>query len=331
MARPLRIEYPGAWYHVMNRGRRKEPIFFEAWDYDLFLKVLKEAHRLFKIEIHAYAFMPNHYHLLIRTPEGNLSRAMRHINGVYTQKINKRMKTDGSLFRGRYKSIVIHAEEYLLELVRYIHQNPLKAGLEDRLGEYKWSSYRGYLNKEAGVDWLYKKEVLKLFSEYENESIRKLKIFMNEEMPPELIKTMESVKWPVFLGGAKFKEKIEKLLKGKEIDGREIPQYKDEVKFRGPRLGNEGLKKLIEMKKDILRAKWSRTLLRQRRALFFIMKDATSKSNKEIRTLLQGISGITDSAIAKQYRMAVEEVDNRKGCYEEVKKFMEELKSLFET
>ena len=211
-----------------------------------------------------------------------------------------------------------------MELVRYLLLNPLKAGLEDRLGEYKWSSYRGYLNKEAGVDWLYKKEVLKLFSEYENESIRKLKIFMNEEMPPELIKTMESVKWPVFLGGAKFKEKIEKLLKGKEIDGREIPQYKDEVKFRGPRLGSEGLKKLIEMKKDILKAKGSRILLRQRRALFFIMKDATSKSNKEIRTLLQGISGsgITDSAIAKQYRMAVEEMDNRKGCYEEVKKFM---------
>jgi REP element-mobilizing transposase RayT len=115
MARPLRIEYPGAWYHVMNRGRRKEDIFQDDRDREMYLEVLEQIFRLFKIEIHAYSLMANHYHLLLCTPEGNLARAIRHLNGVYTQKYNKRHKIDGSLFRGRYKSIVVDKEEYLSE------------------------------------------------------------------------------------------------------------------------------------------------------------------------------------------------------------------------
>ena len=104
MSRPLRIEYPGAWYHVMNRGRRREPVYVAESDYKLFLEILNQTSELFQIEIHAYALIPNHYHLLIRTPLGNISRCMRHINGVYTQKINKKYKTDGSLFRERFKA-----------------------------------------------------------------------------------------------------------------------------------------------------------------------------------------------------------------------------------
>jgi len=171
MSRPLRIEYSGAWYHVMNRGRRREKIYYDKKDYEQFLKVLEETSSLFSVEIHAYTLMPNHYHLLIRTPKGNLSRGMRHINGVYTQRFNNKYKIDGSLFRGRYKSILVEEESYLLELVRYIHRNAYKAkgdtialvggvtdnrklikyGLEIILYDIKSSKYKK-LGKPGGKD-----------------------------------------------------------------------------------------------------------------------------------------------------------------------------------
>ena len=124
MSRALRIEYEGAWYHIMNRGAGKQIIFHNETHYNLFLKLLSEIHNRYRIEVHAYCLMNNHYHLLIRTPLANLSRAMRHINGVYSQRYNGLQKTDGPLFRGRFKSIIIDSENYLLRLSRYIHLNP---------------------------------------------------------------------------------------------------------------------------------------------------------------------------------------------------------------
>jgi putative transposase len=160
MSRPLRIEYENAYYHVMNRGRGRQMIFHGAKYYDAFLNTLSEAHERFGLQVHAYCLMGNHYHLLVKTPEGNLQRAMRHVNGVYTQRYNRLKKTDGSLFRGRYKSILVDADEYLLHLSRYIHKNPEEARLAERLADYEWSSYPHY----AGLcgspgHWLYTKEV----------------------------------------------------------------------------------------------------------------------------------------------------------------------------
>ena len=136
MARPLRIEYPGAWHHVMNRGRRGEAIYSDDTDYSLFTDLLKETAEMWNIRIAAYCLMPNHYHMLVQTPDANLSRSMRHLNGVYTQRCNNRHGWDGSLFRGRYKSILIDSDSYLLQAVRYIHRNPLRANLVTHIGEY---------------------------------------------------------------------------------------------------------------------------------------------------------------------------------------------------
>ena len=142
MARPLRIEYPSAWYHVLNRGRRREKIYFDSADYQTFLTLLGRCYDLYELEIYAYALMPNHYHLLVRTPRGNLSRAMRHLDGVYTQKINRKYGLEGSVLKGRFKSILIEKESYRLEIIRYIHRNPYKAGLEKVLGQHAWTSHR---------------------------------------------------------------------------------------------------------------------------------------------------------------------------------------------
>ncbi|MEA3223999.1 MAG: transposase, partial [Thermodesulfobacteriota bacterium] len=117
---------------------------------------LQKTADMFNVRVAAYCLMPTHYHLLVQTPDANLSRFMRHINGVYTQSYNARHKCDGTLFRGRYKSILVDADSYLLQLVRYIHRNPLRAGLVENLDQYTWSSHSGYISKAKKGDWLYK-------------------------------------------------------------------------------------------------------------------------------------------------------------------------------
>jgi len=204
MSRPLRIEYPGAWYHVMNRGRRGEKIFTERNDYKRFLELLKESSELFNIKIAAYCMMPNHYHLLLQTPDGNLSRCMRQINGVYTQRFNRAHKYDGQLFRGRYKSILVEVDSYLLELLRYIHKNPLRAGLTHDLNDYEWSSHRGYISDAKKWEWLYKGFALSLLMKERKDSPRAYIKFMAEEEEEKISLIFQKKKLPSILGKEDF-------------------------------------------------------------------------------------------------------------------------------
>jgi len=146
MPRPLRIEYCGAWYHVMNRGINRMKIYLHDEHREIFLRLLKEIYILFDVKIHGYCLMDNHYHLLLKTPHANLSKAMRHLNGIYTQCFNRLENRDGALFRGRYKAILIEEENYLLKVSRYIHLNPLEANIAKKKNCYKWSSYRYYVD-----------------------------------------------------------------------------------------------------------------------------------------------------------------------------------------
>jgi len=159
MSRPIRIEYEDACYHVMNRGRARQKIFHDAHYFEAFLTCLAEAHQRFGLQILSYCLMDNHYHLLVKTPEANLGRAMRHINGVYTQRYNRLKKTDGSLFRGRYKAICVEEDSYQLQLSRYIHQNPLEARMVKKIEDYPWSSYRYFVTQSIPPEWLYRQEI----------------------------------------------------------------------------------------------------------------------------------------------------------------------------
>lgn len=159
--RPLRIEFEGAWYHVMNRGLARRRIFSDGADRRAFLQLLEAIWRRFGVEIHAYCLMDNHYHLLVRTPAAGLGRAMRHLNGVYTQGYNRRHGRDGPLFRGRYKAVLVDAEAYWLHLSRYVHRNPLEARRVEDLRAYPWSSYPCYVDGRRGCpEWLVTGEVL---------------------------------------------------------------------------------------------------------------------------------------------------------------------------
>lgn len=156
MPRPTRIQYEHAFYHVMNRGRGRQTIFHGPDYYSAFLQTLAEAHGRFDAQLHSYCLMGNHYHLLIETPRANLDRIMRHVNGVYTQRHNRLKGTDGPLFRGRYKAILIDKDAYLLQVGRYIHRNPaeVKGAAADILDQYPWSSYLAYLNRKPAPAWL---------------------------------------------------------------------------------------------------------------------------------------------------------------------------------
>jgi len=206
MSRPLRIQFPDAWYHVMNRGRRGDQIFKDKGDYYAFIDLLKDCVEMWNMRVVAYCLMENHYHILLQTPDANLSRCMRHINGVYTQYFNRTHGLDGHLFRGRYKSILIDSDSYLLELIRYIHRNPLEAGIVDRLESYQWSSHKGYLSRSDKWKWLHKDYVLQIFSKKNSEALKRYKSFVLKEVPEEINRILGSRKWPSVMGNEGFLE-----------------------------------------------------------------------------------------------------------------------------
>lgn len=164
MARPLRVQYPGAVYHVLNRGAGRQRVFREVRDYQRFLDGLAEAHTRWGIEVFAYCLLGTHYHLCLCTPQGNLARVMRHIDGLYTQRFNRAHARDGPLFRGRYQAILVEAEAYLGAVVRYIHRNPITAGLAATPEAYSWSSHRYYLSPRMAPRWLKIGDILAAFS-----------------------------------------------------------------------------------------------------------------------------------------------------------------------
>jgi putative transposase len=154
VARPIRIDYPDTFYHILSRGNERRNIFYNETDYLKFLDVLGEMVQKFHIEIHAYVLMPNHYHLLVRTTSANISRAIQWLGVSYSVWFNKKHTRSGHLFQGRFKSFLVENEKYLTAMGLYIHGNPLRAGLVEGLSRYRWSSYKGYINKKHQTAWL---------------------------------------------------------------------------------------------------------------------------------------------------------------------------------
>jgi putative transposase len=154
MARQLRIDYPGAAYHVYSRGNQKQAIFLSDDDRHYFLKVLGDAHERFRVVFQAYCLMPNHYHLIVKALLGGFSKAMHLINTAYTVHLNKKHSRCGHLFQGRFKSILVEADTYAFELSRYIHLNPVRAGIARLPEDFPWSSYREYLGLDRPHTWL---------------------------------------------------------------------------------------------------------------------------------------------------------------------------------
>ena len=216
MARPLRIEYPGALYHVTSRGDRQEPIFDDDRDRKAFLNVLGEVVSRFRWQCHAYCLMGNHYHLMIETPEGNLTKGMRHLNGVFTQWSNRRHQRSGHLFQGRYKAILVDRDSYFLELARYIVLNPVRAAMAKQPQQWAWSSYGAMIGKLTAPVWLTTDVLLGEFGKSRFWARRKYQQFVEEGMSAESI--WKDLKGQIYLGDDDFVEQMRGKLGERDED-----------------------------------------------------------------------------------------------------------------
>ena len=220
MARPLRLEFAGALYHVTSRGDRREDIYDNDDDRKAFLSVLKSVCDTCNWVCHAYCLMSNHYHLLIETPDANLSRGMRQLNGIYTQTFNRMNRRVGHVFQGRYKAILVEKESYLLELSRYIVLNPVRAGMVGSAKDWPWSSYRATVGLVNVPEYLNVEWVLAAFAKRKSVAIEKYKQFVadgkGQPSPWAFLQKQ------IFLGTEKFVENMQAMVDGeKELS--EIP------------------------------------------------------------------------------------------------------------
>lgn len=226
MARPLRIEYPGAVYHVTSRGNAQGIIFNDDQDRLSFLDVLAGVVKRYRWLCHAYCLMGNHYHLLVETQEANLSLGMRQLNGVYTQRYNRRHKKSGHVFQGRFKAIVLDKDSYLLELCRYVVLNPVRAKMVKNVEEWQWSSYRATVAMIKPPDYLTTDWILGLFSSKRGIARRKYKSFVKEGLHQQ--SPWGLLRGQVLLGEEKFVKGFKALLSDKD-QVKEIPRQQRHV------------------------------------------------------------------------------------------------------
>jgi REP element-mobilizing transposase RayT len=226
MARPLRIEYSGAFYHVMNRGNAGEKIFAGKRDREKFLEYVEKAVERFSLVVHSYCLMDNHYHLLIETPESNLSSAVQWLNVSYAVYFNRKWQRRGHLFGGRFKAILIDADEYLKQLSRYIHLNPVRAKVTKRPGDYAWSSYNAFLAKDKAPEWLEVKWLLAQFGRKKKEAAHRYKDYVEKIDAFNLKNPETDLVEGAILGDTDFVSWVkEQFLSSKEVN-QDIPQLR---------------------------------------------------------------------------------------------------------
>jgi len=236
MSRPLRVEYPNACYHVINRGNRQDQVFFSDADYTLFLDKLAEYANLYDVIIYAYCLLPNHYHLFLKTRNANLGKFMQSFNTSFTLSMNNKYKKSGHLFQGRYKAQLVESELYKNKLSRYIALNPVKLkSLENTplpeqkelLRNYKWSSFRIYLGIERKPDYLNRSFILSSWGKSSDEKIKNYRRYIEEGLLSDNGEELSPNEISNIIGSDSFKDRIiKKYLRKdhKDIDGREQPE-----------------------------------------------------------------------------------------------------------
>jgi len=321
MARPLRIEYPDAIYHVISRGIRKDNIYYENKDKDKFLYKLKETKEKYNLKIFSYCLMVNHYHLLIRTPKSNLTKAMHYLNASYTNWFKSKHEIVGPIFQGRYKSILVEDESYLLTLSSYIHLNPLRAGMVEYLKDYKYNSYNEYINKTENnlVDknlLLSKFEDIERFKKFIYEWYEHNKDWQNDDdNEKELREKIYGVNG--FLGSKNFADRI--LKKHKKNNKKK--KYDEYSNISNNEIKKEDIEKIMMKNFKIKKSRlYSKSYGNDYRNMFiYLLKKYTDLKLKEIG-LMFDIKYKSVSKQAKRFEKKINKNIKLKNKYENIKK-----------
>jgi REP element-mobilizing transposase RayT len=305
MARPLRIECEGAVYHVTARGNERKRIFFAKGDYERFKEYLTVARERFGCFLHGYVLMGNHYHLILETPEGNLSRVMHYLNGSYTTYLNARRKRCGHLFQGRYKSILVDKDSYLMELSRYVHLNPVRAGIVERPEGYAYSSYQAFVGKEK-EPFLAVNPLLAVFATKTSTARSRYREFVESAITADLPNPLADVYGGMILG----REDFIKSVLGRLDDG---DIQRTEVSHRKALQATNGADILLEQVAAHLEHR-SFPTEQSRAAMFrkigvYLLKKHTALGNREIGEKLGGLSY---SGVSKCYGRMCEELQRDK-------------------
>jgi len=235
MARPLRIQFENAYYHVTCRGNARQKIFAEDGDCLKFLQLLERSSEIYQVEVLAYVLMKNHFHILVKTPLANLQEFMRHFNISYTSYYNRAYQKTGHLFQGRYKSFLIDADNYLQEVSRYIHLNPVRMreasglALEERkryLKSYRWNSYLAYLPHGSKKTFIYTDEVLAPFGGATFQGRKRYERFVEDGLGLRIASPLEKGKGHGIVGEKEYVEKIRHLFLSPSVRSREVPAIK---------------------------------------------------------------------------------------------------------
>jgi putative transposase len=302
MARPLRIQLAGGLYHITGRGNERKSIFFTKKDYEKFREYIHSASVKYGFILHCYVLMGNHYHLVGETPKANISAVMHYINTSYTTYINKKRGRSGHLFQGRYKSVLVDRDSYLLELSRYVHLNPLRAGIVEKPDEYLWSSYRAYIDSKRD-DIVHRDFIWSMVSPSSKDAPALYRTFVEEAIGISQESPFVHIRGMAILGDQRFVEDIICRMGSTKIEDREI-SLRNELKL--PMLTpvtvlevmSQGLhvpvEVLIDKKGDY------------RSLAVYLIKKCTTVPNKAIGELFGNISYSAISQIAIRFQKRLE-------------------------
>ena len=310
MARPLRIEYPGALYHVAARGNERKRIYFTKRDYLKFREYIKDAQEKYGCLLHVYVFMTNHYHMILETPQANISKVMHFINGSYTNYINKKRDRSGHLFQGRYKAILIDKDNYLLELSRYIHLNPVRANIVERPEEYINSSYRSYIrNREDDI--VHHDQILQMITKDKKIAPKMYKQFVENGAEGDLENPFSKIYGGSILGKTSFIKQALNTLKEGVVSRKETSHRKVlETAFESDVVVN-AVSDYFGIEEEAVR----NDKKRYRNISIYIMKKYTEMTNSQIG---QNFNELSFSAVSKVYQRVSKDVEGNRAMRKDV-------------
>lgn len=309
MGRPLRIEYPGAFYHITSRGNERKSIIRTKRDYERFLGYLESATERYGARIHCFCLMSNHYHLLLETPRGNLHSILHHLNTSYTNYFNVKNGRVGHLFQGRYRAILVERDSYALELSRYIHLNPVRAQRVEEPSDYPWSSYSVYVEKGKGWDWLQRRFILEQLGSEEGEAQRKYRRYVEEGIGKDIGDPLEKAIGSTVLGLEGFVEWVREKWAKKMGAHREVPALRKLSCWPD----------LFSIRKEV-ESVWGRGTSTSRKIALYLSHGHSGLSLAEIGKFFGGIS---PSGVTQNSRRVKAELEENTGLSKEIKKIEE--------